>query len=203
MGKRRVWLVPLLATWLGTGRADPAGELIDAARRQIGVTLQYDGGYRLLAFPGGDVPADRGVCTDVLIRAYRVAFGRDLQVLVNRDMSRAFSAYPRLWGLRRPDRNIDHRRVPNLAAFFRRHGQTLGASARADDYAAGDLVTWRLPGGVPHIGIVGDRRGVGRPAVIHNIGQGAREEDSLFAFPVTGHYRYLPPWRPAGESSGD
>jgi len=194
----RGWLALLLTAWLQPAIADPAEELIEAARRQIGVTLHYDSGYRVLAFPGGDVPRERGVCTDVLIRAYRLAFGRDLQVLVHRDMKRAFGAYPQLWGLKHPDRNIDHRRVPNLAAFFKRHGQTLPVSAAAADYRPGDLVTWRLPAGVPHIGIVSDRRIDGTPAVIHNIGRGTREEDTLFAFTVTGHYRYLPPWPERG-----
>ncbi|NJD07976.1 MAG: DUF1287 domain-containing protein [Methylococcaceae bacterium] len=188
----------LLAFWLQQAGADPARQLIEAARGQIGVTLRYDSGYQVLGFPGGDVPLERGVCTDVLIRAYRSAFGRDLQLLVNQDMRQAFGAYPRLWGLKRPDRNIDHRRVPNLATFFRRRGQTLPISPRAEDYRAGDLVTWRLPAGVPHIGLVSDRRFDGIPAIIHNIGRGTREEDMLFAFTVTGHYRYLPPWRGDG-----
>lgn len=166
-----------------------ASALVQAARAQIGVTTGYDGGYRRLAYPGGDVPVDTGVCSDVLIRAYR-KLGVDLQVSVHEDMRRAWSAYPKLWGLRGPDRNIDHRRVPNLETYFRRQGEDLGPSQSAAAYRAGDIVSWRLPGGLPHIGIVSDRLTQGRPWVIHNIGAGAREEDVLFAWPVTGHYRY-------------
>jgi uncharacterized protein YijF (DUF1287 family) len=164
--------------------------LVAAARTQIGVTLLYDGSYVRLGYPGGDVPIERGVCTDVLVRAYR-GRGVDLQVLVHEDMRRAWDAYPKAWGLSRPDRHIDHRRVPNLAVFFARHGTTLGAGRDARDYTAGDIVTWRLASGVPHIGIVSDRRAAdGTPLVIHNIGWGTREDDALFANTITGHYRY-------------
>ncbi len=158
--------------------------ILEAARAQVGVTVIYDGSYRRIAYPGGDIPADRGVCTDVLIRAYRKA-GMDLQVLVHEDMTRAFDAYPHLWGLRRPDSNIDHRRVQNLKVFFSRHGKTLPVSASAGDYLPGDIVVWRLPSGLPHIGLVSSRLvpGTGRPLVIHNIGQGTQEEDILFPTP--------------------
>ena len=142
-------------------------------------------------FPGGDVPIDRGVCTDVIVRAYR-SIGVDLQLLVNQDMRKAFPAYPRKWGLSRPDPNIDHRRVENLAVFFVRHGQSLPITKEATDYRPGDLVTWRLPDGHPHIGIVSDRSADGRPLLVHNIGAGAKVEDILFAFTITGHYRYVP-----------
>jgi uncharacterized protein len=165
--------------------------LLDGAYRQIGVTVRYDPSYRLIAFPGGDVPIDRGVCTDVVIRAYR-GIGVDLQSLVNRDMREHFSAYPRLWAAARPDPNIDHRRVPNLAVFFARHGERLAVTADARDYRAGDVVTWRLPSGLVHIGLVSDRQRDGRPLIVHNIGAGAQLEDVLFAFAITGHYRYLP-----------
>ena len=153
------------------------------------MTVAYDGSYRRLAYPGGDVPAERGVCTDVVVRAFRSA-GIDLQVLVHEDMSRAWSEYPRAWGLAAPDPNIDHRRVPNLVAFFRRRGETLPVSRMPADYRPGDLVTWRLPSGLPHIGIVTDATTEGRPRVVHNLGAGALEEDVLFAFPITGHFRY-------------
>jgi len=168
-----------------------AQRLIDAAYAHVGVTRSYDASYRRIAFPGGDVPLDRGVCSDVVVRAYR-GIGIDLQRLVNKDMHRNFAAYPHLWGLAHPDPNIDHRRVPNLATFFARHGETLALSAQARDYRPGDIVTWRLPGGLAHIGIVADRRVEDRLLVVHNIGAGARLEDVLFAFPITGHYRYLP-----------
>jgi uncharacterized protein YijF (DUF1287 family) len=165
--------------------------VLEGAYQQVGITTIYDSGYRRIAFPGGDVPIERGVCSDVLVRAYRHA-GLDLQLLVNRDMSANFQTYPRLWGLSKPDSNIDHRRVPNLAAFFRRHGQSLPVSARVSDYHAGDIVMWRLASGVPHIGLVADRLQNGRPLVIHNIGAGAQVEDVLVSFVITGHYRYDP-----------
>ena len=169
-----------------------AQKLVTAVRGQVGVTLIYDAAYSRLDYPGGDVPRERGVCTDVIVRAYRDALDLDLQVLVHEDMRRAFSAYPPLWGLKKTDRNIDHRRVPNLQAFFKRAGAALPVSENAADYRPGDIVSQMLPGNLPHIGIVVDERtddGV-RPLVVHNIGAGARLEDVLFAYPVTGHYRY-------------
>jgi uncharacterized protein YijF (DUF1287 family) len=165
--------------------------ILEGAYQQVGTTTIYDGSYRRLSFPGGDIPIERGVCSDVLVRAYRHA-GLDLQLLVNQDMSGSFDSYPQLWGLSKPDSNIDHRRVPNLAAFFRRNGKHLPVSTRASDYSAGDIVTWRLASGVPHIGLVADRLQRGRPLVIHNIGAGAQVEDVLFSYAITGHYRYDP-----------
>ncbi|MGQ3293526.1 MAG: DUF1287 domain-containing protein [Shinella sp.] len=169
--------------------AAPADRLVAAARKQVGVTLTYDAAYSRLDYPGGDVPRERGVCTDVLVRAYRDGLGIDLQVLVHEDMRRAFSAYPALWGLKKTDRNIDHRRVPNLQAFFKRAGAALASS---ENYLPGDIVSQMLPGNLPHIGIVADERSSdgSRPIVVHNIGAGARLEDVLFAYPITGHYRY-------------
>ncbi len=170
----------------------PAQRLIDAAYAQVGVTRSYDPSYRRIAFPGGDVPLESGVCSDVVVRAYR-GLGIDLQRLVNDDMRRAFAAYPHLWGLTHPDPNIDHRRVANLAAFFARHGETLAVSSEAKDYRPGDIVTWRLmPANLAHIGIITDRKIEDRPMIVHNIGAGAQVEDVLFAFTITGHYRYLP-----------
>jgi uncharacterized protein YijF (DUF1287 family) len=184
----------LLVTSL-PGASAPQGsripEVLSGAYEQVGATLIYDGSYRPIDFPGGDVPIERGVCTDVIVRAYREA-GIDLQVLVNQDMSRAFGSYPRRWGLSRPDPNIDHRRVANLATFFKRHGRVLKVSSRPQDYRAGDIVTWRLPSGAPHIGLIADRSGEGRPLVIHNIGAGVKVEDVLFSYAITGHYRYDP-----------
>jgi uncharacterized protein len=166
--------------------------LIAAARRQVGVTTIYDPAYVQLAFPNGDVPRGRGVCTDVIIRAYRDGLGLDLQAMVNGDMRAAFSAYPRTWGLRTTDRNIDHRRVPNLQTFLARKGARLPVSARAEDWKAGDLVTSLVGGTLPHIGIVSDRNTLsGRPLVIHNIGRGAQEEDVLFAHPITGRFQWV------------
>jgi uncharacterized protein YijF (DUF1287 family) len=167
-------------------------DLVKAARTQIGVTTGYDPAYRKIAFPGGDVPPDRGVCTDVVIRAYR-KLGIDLQALVHRDMRAAWSAYPKSWGLKSTDTNIDHRRVPNLAVFLRRHGSALPASRLAADYKAGDIVTWQIPPHLPHIGIVADELSAnGTPLIIHNIGTGTQIEDILFAFKIVGHYRYFP-----------
>lgn len=170
-----------------TGRA---GRLIAAARTQIGITLRYDSAYTALPFPGGDVPRERGVCTDVVIRAYRDAFGLDLQALVNADMKAAFGAYPRTWGLRRPDRNIDHRRVPNLRTWLARRGAALPIPADAGGWRPGDIFTSLVDGRSPHIGLVSDRRGPAGWLIIHNIGAGAREEDGLTDWPVTGRYRW-------------
>lgn len=177
------------------GHTSPFAEkLIAAAESQIGVTLIYDPAYAGLSFPNGDIPRERGVCTDVVIRAYRDAFGYDLQQAVNADMKAHFSAYPKIWGLKRPDRNIDHRRVPNLQAFFKRKGAELPVSDRPGDYVPGDLVSQMLPGNLPHIAIVTHRLSPDgkRPMVVHNIGAGTRLEDRLFDFDITGRYRFQP-----------
>ena len=167
-------------------------KLVEAAKAQIGVTLRYDGRYQKIPYPGGDVPVDRGVCTDVLIRAYR-RLGVDLQLLVHQDMIKAWDSYPHSWNNKKPDSNIDHRRVPNLVVFFKRHGQTLLVSKEFNVYLPGDIVTWRLASGVPHIGVVsGQYSKSGVPLVIHNIGWGTLQEDRLFDFEITGHYRYVP-----------
>jgi uncharacterized protein YijF (DUF1287 family) len=166
-------------------------ELVRAARQQTRTSVVYDGSYTRIAYPMGDVPATRGVCTDVVIRAYR-AIGIDLQVLVHEDMIANFGLYPRLWGLSEPDANIDHRRVPNLQKFLERAQAKVASARSGPNYVPGDLVTWMLPGNLPHIGIVSDRRAANtdRLLVIHNIGAGPVEEDMLFAYPITGHYRY-------------
>lgn len=171
--------------------ADFTRRLIDGARNQVGVTVRYDAAYVSIAFPGGDVPMDRGVCTDVVVRAYRTV-GVDLQLLVNQDMRKAFHAYPHAWGLSKPDPNIDHRRVLNLGVFFTRHGQSLPVTAVASDYKPGDIVAWRLPDGRPHMGLVSDRLESGTPLMVHNIGAGARIENVLFTLSIIGHYRYMP-----------
>ncbi len=188
------WLLLLLLQGAVTHAA--ADDLVAAARAQIGVTTIYDGRYARLDYPGGDVPIERGVCTDVIIRAFR-ATGLDLQVAVHEDMLRAFSAYPRLWGLSAPDRNIDHRRVPNLETWLTRHAERIAVSSDSANFRAGDIVSWRLPNGLPHIGLVSDRRSdAGVPLVIHNIGAGTQEEDVLFAWPVSGHWRLVPRTEP-------
>lgn len=197
----RFHLLQPAAAWLalaiGLVLASPAAaesfaeRLSAAAIERTRHVVRYDGSYHRIDYPMGDVPAGIGVCTDVVIRAFR-ALGIDLQQRVHEDMRRDFRAYPQLWGLSRPDRNIDHRRVPNLRRFFERHGESLGVSDRAAAYRTGDLVTWRLPHNLPHIGIVVDRRSreSGNPLIVHNIGQGPKMEDVLFEHPITGHYRY-------------
>jgi uncharacterized protein len=172
-------------------RMSSAQLLIHIARKQVGVTLRYDPAYSQLAFPNGDVPRFKGVCTDVVIRAYRDAFRIDLQALVNADMKTAFSAYPRRWGLKTTDRNIDHRRVPNLETFFKRQGAALPIPSNHADWRPGDIVTSLVGGTLPHIGIVSDRLARnGNLMVIHNIGSGTREEDALFDHRITGRYRW-------------
>jgi uncharacterized protein len=169
-----------------------AAALISAAEAQVGVTLSYDPAYRRIAFPGGDVPRASGVCTDVIIRAYRDAFGFDLQHAVNADMRRNFSAYPKNWSMVRADSNIDHRRVPNLRTYFRRRGAEMPVSENAPGYLPGDVVTQNLPGNLAHIALVSNKPNAdqSRPLVIHNIGGGAQIEDTLFAFEITGRYRF-------------
>ena len=191
-----------------------AKRLTEAAVERTKSRVIYDPAYRKLSYPGGDVPADRGVCSDVIVRSYR-ALGIDLQKLVHEDMRRSFRAYPKRWGLRRPDRNIDHRRVPNLRTYFKRHGKVMALSANGSDYRPGDLVTWDIAkqfdasdlasrrsssrkrqrfAQTPHIGIVSTKMSADgkRPLIVHNIGWGTRLEDMLFNFRITGHYRFQP-----------
>lgn len=188
--RRLILTLALLALAPAAFAGAVPSSLTEAARGQVGVTVTYDPAYVALEFPGGDLPRDRGVCTDVVIRALRDAWGIDLQLAVNRDMKAAFAAYPALWGLATTDRNIDHRRVANLATLFTRVGAALPLTDEPAPYLPGDIVTWTLPGNLPHIGIVSDRQAEdGTPLILHNIGAGAREEDILFAYPMTGHYR--------------
>lgn len=194
--KKLIQYIVLLTTFLTANVfADTQSDkLTIAALERTKHSVIYDGKYVNIPYPNGDVPANTGVCTDVVIRAYR-QLGIDLQQRVHEDMKQYFSHYPskRLWGLKRPDSNIDHRRVPNLQTFFKRHGQSLAVSKNANDYHPGDLVTWMLPGNLPHIGIVTDAIAAsGNPKIVHNIGRGPHLEDMLFNYPITGHYRYLP-----------
>lgn len=169
--------------------AQRAPSLVAAARRQIGVTVLYDPAYVEISYPGGDVDPRRGVCTDVVVRALR-SQGLDLQQAIHQDMQLDFEAYPQEWGLKRPNRSIDHRRVPNQMRWFERQGWSRPLSNRATDYAAGDIVAWKLTSGPLHIGLVSDRRiASGTPLVIHNIGSGTREDNLLFQHPIIGHYR--------------
>jgi len=190
----RVAALVLASASLGLHAQQPGSVeriVIDAAIEQTRHAVAYDPAYTRIAYPGGDVPADRGVCTDVVIRAYRAA-GIDLQKEVHEDMRRAFGSYPKVWGLSRPDTNIDHRRVPNLMTFFKRRGAARPVTRDAEAYLPGDLVTWNLTSGVPHIGVVVDRKSEDgrRNLVVHNIGAGPQLEDVLFSWTVTGHYRF-------------
>jgi uncharacterized protein len=174
-----------VAPTTATGTA--ALRLVAAARSQVGVTTGYDPSYVAIAYPGGDVPITTGVCTDVLIRAFR-QLDIDLQVKIHEDMKSNFSAYPKS-NLKRPDTNIDHRRVPNIATYFTRRGYAVPVTDKPADYLPGDVVWLKIP--VNHTGIVSDRKIEGRPLLIHNVGQGAQEEDVLFAWKIVGHYRPL------------
>lgn len=169
-----------------------AGKLVHAALDRTHQAVRYDPAYVRLAYPGGDVPAETGVCTDEVIRSYRT-LGFDLQKLVHEDMRRNFSGYPGNWSLARPDTNIDHRRVPNLQTFFKRQGAALPVTRRAADYKPGDLITCTVAGRLPHIAlVVPSPDGGERPWIVHNIGEGPQMEDRLFEFPLTGHYRWHP-----------
>ena len=170
-------------------------KLSQAAIERTKISVRYDGSYIKIDYPNGDVPSGIGVCTDVVIRSYR-KIGIDLQRLVHEDLKSNFSAYPsnRIWGMTRADTNIDHRRVPNLQTFFTRKGQSLKKSRSLSDYLPGDLVTWMLPGNLPHIGIVTSQvsPSSGRPLISHNIGMGPELGDMLFEYTITGHYRFVP-----------
>ena len=174
----------------------PAGysaESLNQAAQQLDRLVLYDPSYEKIAYPGGDVSPLKGVCSDVVIRSYR-KMGLDLQKEVHEDIKTAFSRYPgrKLWGQTRPDTNIDHRRVPNLMVFFSRKGETKPVTRNATDYVPGDIVTWQLDNGRPHIGIVTDKTAErsGNPLIMHNIGGGQVSEDVLFSWKITGHYRY-------------
>ena len=173
-----------------TATAQPSPPLVAAARRQIDVTRLYDPAYVEMPYPGGDVPAERGVCTDVIVRALRIQ-GLDLQRAIHEDMRASFAAYPQSWGLKGPNPHIDHRRVPNQMRWFEREGWSQPITTNADDYIGGDIAAWKLTdSGLLHIGIVSDRKTrEGTPLVIHNIGNGAQEDDILFRHAIIGHYR--------------
>ena len=177
---------------LSQNSAPQVKPLLASAIEQTGITTGYDPAYVSLAYPGGDVPQETGVCSDVIVRAFRKA-GIDLQQEVHEDMTAAWSAYPQRWGNARPDSNIDHRRVLNLMTFFHRRGKALPTTMVRDDYLPGDIVAWELGAGVPHIGIVSNlvTEAPKHFLIIHNIGAGARAEDVLFNWKITGHYRYF------------
>ena len=197
MRRLAVLLALLVAAGVGVRAAAQPGpfgvRLAAAAEARAEHRVLYDPAYVSIAYPWGDVAADRGVCADVVIRAYR-ALGVDLQQRVHEDMTSAFAAYPTYWGLTRPDPNIDHRRVLNLESFFARHGSRLPPSDNPADFQPGDVVAWNLRGeggSLPHMGVVVDRVGAsGNPMIAHNIGRGPQVEDVLFDWPMTGRYRY-------------
>jgi len=173
---------------------DFAEKLSDAAISITKDKVTYDPKYVSIPYPNGDVPKDKGVCTDVVIRSYR-KLGIDLQKEVHEDMKKNFSLYPKTWGLRTTDTNIDHRRVPNLQVFFTRKGKSLGVSDNASDYKTGDLITWMINGKLPHIGIVTNRKSADgkRNLIVHNVGAGQVLEDCLFRYEITGRYRFQKP----------
>jgi uncharacterized protein YijF (DUF1287 family) len=185
----RIILVLMLCL-AGSAIADiNATQLVASARSQVGVTKGYDPAYRKIDYPGGDVPLETGVCCDVIVRALRKQ-GMDLQQLLHEDMKGNFAKYPKNWGLKKPDSNIDHRRVPNLACYFTRQGWSVKADGETAVYQPGDIVTWDLGRGLVHIGIISDKLNAkGVPLVIHNIGRGTQEEDILFKFTISGQYR--------------
>lgn len=174
-----------------SGQNDFFLRLGDSALTLTQQTVTYDPQYVVIGYPGGDVPSDRGVCTDVVIRAYRKT-RIDLQKEVHEDMKHHFKEYPNLWGHRKPDKNIDHRRVPNLMEFFKRHGTIKKITDNPADYQPGDIVCWDLGGGITHIGIVVNKRSSDRRRflVVHNIGAGQVSEDVLFNYTIIGHYTY-------------
>lgn len=165
-------------------------QVVDSAIEQIGQTFEYDASYEKLGYPNGDVPVERGVCADVVVRGFRKA-GVDLQKEVHEDMSRHFNAYPKKWGAAKPDSNIDHRRVANLMSYFERQGKSVPITNTPSDYVPGDVVAWELDTHLLHIGIVTDARfkGMRNYLIVHNIGAGARIEDVLMSWKIIGHYR--------------
>ena len=182
----------LVASAAAAHAQDERARMLAAAHAQVGVTVLYDPAYRRMAYPGGDVPLERGVCSDVIVRAWRAA-GIDLQAELHRDMRSAFAAYPRTWRIAQPDAYIDHHRVPSLETWLQLRGSAIAVSQDPRDYHAGDLVTWRLERGQPHIGIVSDHRSPDgqRPLIVHNIGAGVQVEDVLFGWRIHAHFRYF------------
>lgn len=172
-----------------------ANPLAEAAHERLSARVLYNPAYVKLDYPGGDVPKMYGVCTDVVIRSLRAAYDFDLQKAVHEDMAANFSEYPskRIWGLTRTDRNIDHRRVPNLETYFKRAGSALPKPDKHSDFQPGDIVSFRVSGNLPHIGIISSKKSAsGTPLLIHNIGRGPKEEDVLFDYKMIGHFRFTP-----------
>ncbi|ADY30887.1 DUF1287 domain-containing protein [Cellulophaga lytica] len=192
MYKKNLALVLFLSCYFGFSQASSnKTNLVKAALELTKDKVTYDPSYFSIDYPNGDVPSNKGVCTDVVIRAYR-KIGVDLQKNVHLDMKANFNKYPKLWGLKTTDRNIDHRRVPNLMTYFKRKGEEKLISKKAEDYVAGDIVCWNLGGAITHIGIVVDKKSKDgkRNLIVHNIGGGQVLQDCLFSFKIIGHYRY-------------
>jgi hypothetical protein len=190
--KKYIIITVLLLVFNVFGYAQSGIALSNAALELTRDKVIYDPSYYSMSYPNGDVPSDKGVCTDIIIRAFR-KLDIDLQKEVHEDMKNNFSAYPKDWGLKSTDRNIDHRRVPNLMKYFERQGASLPISNNSKDYKPGDVVSWKLQNGMTHIGIVVDRKSNDgkRPMIVHNIGAGQVVEDCLFSFKITGHYRVI------------
>ncbi len=184
-------LVVMLSVILMKAQNPFAQKLSNAALSLTKDKVTYDPAYFIIKYPNGDIPADKGVCTDVVIRAYR-KLGIDLQKEVHEDMAKNFSKYPKIWGLKSPDTNIDHRRVPNLQVFFAKFGKSKSIETKPELYIPGDIVTWILPGNLTHIGMVVSRKSADgkRYLIVHNIGKGQILEDCLFKYQITGHYQY-------------
>jgi len=177
---------------LPTGSSPQLKLVIDGAIEQVGKTTGYDASYQKIDYPNGDVPIETGVCSDVIVRAFRKA-GIDLQKELHEDMKKNFSTYPTRWGLSVPDANIDHRRVPNLMTYLSRQGKSLSTGGSSDTFLPGDIVTWDLGNNTDHIGMVVNvwYKPSQRYLIVHNIGGGTRLEDALFGWKITGHYRYF------------
>lgn len=189
---KKICIVFFLITSLcGFSQATFYDSLSKSALELTTYSVQYDPSYVVISYPNGDVASNKGVCTDVVIRAYR-KMGIDLQKEVHEDMAANFSKYPQKWGLTKPDKNIDHRRVPNLMVFFVRHGTVKPITNNPNDYKPGDIVCWNLGGGITHIGIVVNKKSADgkRYKIVHNIGAGQVEEDMLFNYTIIGHYQY-------------
>lgn len=184
-------LLLFMVSLVGYSQVTKGWQLADSAFTLTKQRVSYDPSYFQLTYPNGDVPADKGVCTDVVIRAYR-KLGIDLQKEVHEDMQKRFNVYPQNWGLSHPDKNIDHRRVPNLMTYFGTYGIKKVITENAEDYTPGDIVCWNLGGAITHIGIVSNIKvpGSERYYIIHNIGSGQVLDDCLFRFKIIGHYSY-------------
>lgn len=187
----KILIVFILLTTVGFSQSDFYTRLADSTLTLTRQNVTYDPAYFSISYPNGDVPKDKGVCTDVVIRAYR-KMGIDLQKEVHEDMKKNFSLYPKKWKLTKTDKNIDHRRVPNLMTYFSRFGSVLPMTQQAKDYKPGDVVCWDLGKGLTHIGIVSNKKTSDgkRHMIVHNIGGGQVLEDCLFSFKIIGHYRY-------------